>query len=88
MPLAPLANAFAVFRSSEVILVLRLLSPAALALGFALPAASGLGAVALMVRITALRKIQEFAVAALAPELARADMAMKAPIAVTALSSS
>jgi hypothetical protein len=52
MPLAPLAHAFAVFLSPEVILVLRLLPPAALALGFALPVASGLGAVALMVRIT------------------------------------
>jgi len=68
MPLAPLAHAFAVFLSPEVILVLRLLPPAALALGFALPVASGLGAVALMVRITAFRKIQKFAMAALAPE--------------------
>ena len=68
MPLAPLADALAIFLSPEVILVLRLLPPAALALGFALPAASGLGAVALMVRITALRNIQEFAMAALALE--------------------
>jgi hypothetical protein len=68
MALAPLANALAVFLSPEIILVLRLLPPAALALGLALPAASRLGAVALMVRITALRKIQDFAMAALAPE--------------------
>jgi len=68
MTLAPLPNAFAVFLSAEVILILRLLPPAALALGFALPAAGGLGAVALVVRITALGKKQEFAMAALAPE--------------------
>jgi len=67
MPLAPLADPSAVLLALEIILVLRLLPPAPLALDFALLAASRLRAVALVVRIAAFRKIQEFAMEALAP---------------------
>ena len=66
MGFAPRSDPLAVFRPAEVTFILRLLQPAALRVGFALPAAGRLGAVALVVTITIIGSEQLLAMAALA----------------------
>ena len=66
MGFAPRLDALAVFRPAEVTVVLRLLQPAALRVGFALPAACGLRAVALVVAIAVIGSEQLLAMAAFA----------------------
>lgn len=63
---APLFDTLAIFRTAEVILVLRFLLPLALTLRFALLAARRLRAVALMTQITTIRLVELLAAEALA----------------------
>ena len=67
MAFAPVLDTLAVFRTPEVVLVLRSLLPAVLTLRFALFAAGRLRAVALMTQIAMIGAIELLAAKALAP---------------------
>src|SRR6516225_11423114 len=67
MAFAPVLDPLAVFRTPEVVLVLRPLQPAALALCLALFAAGRLRAIALMTQVAMIWKIELLTAKALAP---------------------
>jgi hypothetical protein len=64
---SPLFDTLAILRTAEVVLVVRLLCPAALTFGFALSATGNCRAVALMMQIASIRQIELLAMLALPP---------------------